>query len=462
MITTVRHRPFRILYFAGLVVILSLISVFFTARQGASLRGQTLSPDASFPDVGIDTPYGGAAAFLRLRDIVSGFPDGNFKPQEPVNRAQAAKMLLLGSRRPITRDIPPHFAFDVPTKAWFAPYIVSSKQQGIMNGYDNGTFRPEQNIVRSEFFKMLSIAFHLQAKQKSNYTDVERASWYAYYADTAETYGALLPDGSQTFQGDRVVTRGEAAFAIARIIQLDQAIQSGNDAGLTELYERHLINQQTLKALQAKAEALRKWLAENPVATPPPEPEPTPIDPVVSTETIDTTSSEAAPQTLCTLPVGPVQIEGGTQFGLTTCFDVEAKDRPVDWSWCLDARDPSLSEQSYCACTDPLVIGAANITWRSPFLQKKCAITECPANLQNAEPHCDGQSTTVAPNICARNAAGVCQWYSTCVPRRCCDHICATAEQSSCDAEGKNCRASQDDCGCCNQTTSGYKGECAP
>lgn len=425
-----RQRPFASVGFVLAVIAVCIGLVMGPKDAGPAWQAQTLPSEAAFPDAPLSDLYGSAAAFLRVRNVISGFPDGTLRPQETLNRAQAAKMLLLGARRPIATRFPAYIAFDVPTDAWFTPYIVSANEQGMMQGYDNGTYRPEATVIRSEFFKMLSIAFDLRTPVRSRYTDVQRSDWYAVFADAAEAYGTLLPDGTQKFHGDRPVSRGEAIFAVARMVQLRDAVIAGNDQALIDLYQRHLIDQPTLKQLQAEARRQRAEI-NAPAASLPP-------DNVVSTQ-----ESSAA---LCAVATDTVRIEGDTQFGLTTCYDVASTERPPIWSSCTDGRDPSIEPNEYCSCLDPLVIGNASVTWRSPLLQRRCNETECPATVQGGAPACAGGGGSAA-QICARNSAGVCQWYSTCVPTRCCDHICSPDEEASA-------------CGCCADTDTGYAGEC--
>jgi hypothetical protein len=80
------------------------------------------------------------------KDIIKGYPDGTFKPDQPVTRAEFAALLskafplepIRGARR----------FKDIPKKYWATEVIQKAYQSGFLAGYPNGTFAPKQNIIR--------------------------------------------------------------------------------------------------------------------------------------------------------------------------------------------------------------------------------------------------------------------------------------------------------------------------
>ena len=96
-----------------------------------------------------------------LQGIIEGYPDGTLRPNQPINRAEALKILLLTANADrILADLGspdlPHALFpDVPTNAWFAGYVVKGQALGLIEGYHDGTFRPEQPITRAEAAKII-------------------------------------------------------------------------------------------------------------------------------------------------------------------------------------------------------------------------------------------------------------------------------------------------------------------
>lgn len=88
--------------------------------------------------------------------IVEGYEDGTFKPDAPVNRAEALKILLETTQLEQLDEPFNYKEFtDVPSDSWFAQYVKQVVEYDIVEGYEDGTFRPEQYITRAEASKIL-------------------------------------------------------------------------------------------------------------------------------------------------------------------------------------------------------------------------------------------------------------------------------------------------------------------
>lgn len=88
--------------------------------------------------------------------IVEGYEDGTFRPDSPVNRAEAAKILLLSTGLPALADPFGTAEFpDVPENAWFAASVQRLAEYLILEGYEDGTFGPERHITRAEAAKIV-------------------------------------------------------------------------------------------------------------------------------------------------------------------------------------------------------------------------------------------------------------------------------------------------------------------
>lgn len=125
---------------------------------GRMMAPVALAADLPFPDLDKSWyRYSESVAFLRERGAVGGHPDGTFRPKDPVNRAELLKMLFLarGSNAPVAGECFP----DVATDAWFAPYVCAAVRRNIVRGYPDGTFRPEQTVNMAEAMKMLLLAY---------------------------------------------------------------------------------------------------------------------------------------------------------------------------------------------------------------------------------------------------------------------------------------------------------------
>jgi hypothetical protein len=98
-----------------------------------------------------------AIKFLKDQGVISGYTDGSFKPDALVNRAEALKILLGGNKVEVPAQVETSSFPDVKASEWFAGYVEKAKLLGIVKGNDDGTFAPARNVNRAEFLKMLLI-----------------------------------------------------------------------------------------------------------------------------------------------------------------------------------------------------------------------------------------------------------------------------------------------------------------
>ncbi len=170
-----------------------------------------------FTDVSSADPIGAAANDLATRGIVGGFADGTFRPDQTVNRAELAKFLLLARYNGIPDMETDGSLSDVKKGEWYVKYVVAAKQLGIIGGYSDGTFKPGKTVNTAEFLKMLTLTFKLDTNLAYTYGDVSADAWYAQYAGVAERY-KLFPDRGTTLNPESPMTRGEVVYAIEQML----------------------------------------------------------------------------------------------------------------------------------------------------------------------------------------------------------------------------------------------------
>ena len=171
-----------------------------------------------FSDVDSDTLDGAAANTLAAEGVIGGFPDGTFRGDKPVNRAEAAKFLVvakLGSVGDARNN--GHF-LDVLEGEWYVKYVISAAELGVISGYPDRTFRPANTVNTAEFLKMLSKAFGLLQDLQHSYTDVPPDAWFAKFAGAAQQYDLFPGRPEGQLQPERLLTRGEVAIAIYKLM----------------------------------------------------------------------------------------------------------------------------------------------------------------------------------------------------------------------------------------------------
>jgi len=117
--------------------------------------------------------------------------------------------------------LPQAKAATVPTDIasnWAVAQITSLVNQGVVSGYPDHTFKPDNIVTRAEFISMINKTFGYTNTAKVNYYDVRTSDWY--YNDiakaTAAGYIAGYPDGSMN--PNDCITREEASVIVARVL----------------------------------------------------------------------------------------------------------------------------------------------------------------------------------------------------------------------------------------------------
>lgn len=160
---------------------------------------------------------------LQERGIISGYPDGTFKPDQTLNRAELIKILVGGTGiQPLLQDYKSCFP-DVQFE-WFAPYVCYAKNKGWVQGYPDGTFKPGKTVNKVEAIKMLvnSQGYELPTIITGViFEDVDNTAWYAAFIKVAKEKGLLEETGTK-FSPAGDMERGAISENIYRAIQVTE------------------------------------------------------------------------------------------------------------------------------------------------------------------------------------------------------------------------------------------------
>jgi parallel beta-helix repeat protein len=190
----------------------------------------------------VEVPPGGPVAFkdvpanywakiyieaLASQNIIAGFPDGSFKPNDPVTRAQFAT-IVTKALTPQAKRASIKFK-DVATNFWAYAAIQSAYQSQFVSGYPDGTFKPQQQIPRVQALVALANGLGLTANNQnvlSFYTDAAQIPNYAIAPVAAATARQLVinyPTAKQ-LNPNRQATRAEvAAFVYQALVNAGRA-----------------------------------------------------------------------------------------------------------------------------------------------------------------------------------------------------------------------------------------------
>ena len=191
-----------------------------TSKSGAADRFTYSSP--SPPSSFSDGPSGfwarGAILDLVSAGVITGYPDGTFRPESDVTRAEFVKMLVLALGIPSSQAKPP-FA-DVPADAWYARSLTAAYAAGIVSGISPSLFAPGATITREEMAVILARALKLSGSGPISYADAKAISSWArsgVQATVAAGYMQGFPNG--TFEPLGVATRAQVASILDRILR---------------------------------------------------------------------------------------------------------------------------------------------------------------------------------------------------------------------------------------------------
>jgi hypothetical protein len=217
--------------------IIALTAVIFYAVLGVSVMAQEtpepeLISEPVFSDLDDLHVNFDAIMYVQEREIVDGYPDGTYKPDDTINRAEFTK-ILVGSAYDYdpeedTSDIDIYssgeFTFpDIEDQAWYIPYLRVAVNNEVIEGYPDGTFRPDDDVNFAEAAKIIVTSFDYESV-----TDDE--VWYKGFVDVLAAKGAI-PTSIESFE--QQITRGEMAEMIYRVVGLVTYKDSNN---YTDIY----------------------------------------------------------------------------------------------------------------------------------------------------------------------------------------------------------------------------------
>ena len=169
-----------------------------------------------------DTPAAHSAAAdigaLLAAGAVVGYPDGTFRPDRPVTRAEFVKMLdlVVGLRPGVAQ--PTSFS-DVPAAAWYAPYVAAAANASMVAGTSVTTFSPAEPVTREQVAVLVARAVHLKGGGALTFADAASVDAWALRAVQAAVAAGLVhgfPDG--TFRPHGALTRAQAARVLALVL----------------------------------------------------------------------------------------------------------------------------------------------------------------------------------------------------------------------------------------------------
>lgn len=188
-------------------------------EPGAGFEDEVEVNGNPFSDVDANSREGRAAVALFHRGIIGGYPDGTFRADNFVNRAEVVKfvVLALGLDVPAQVDARDIGFWDVPVDSWYAPYVVAARDAHIIAGYADGSFGGGNEVNTAEFLMIITRSFDFEDNYPMNYRDVEPGVFYEQAAGVADWFNLFPERGDELRPADNV-SRGEAAYVFYQLL----------------------------------------------------------------------------------------------------------------------------------------------------------------------------------------------------------------------------------------------------
>lgn len=192
-----------------LLAILIITTFVLTLAPTFLAQAETIT----FSDVDATTTRGQAIYKLVKAGVVLGYPDGTFRPDAEITRAELCKIvnLIFGYTEKEEND--PGFS-DV-TGDWYYDYVMAAKKAGYVKGYDDGTFRPDNKITREETATILTRVANVYDLGFTVVISDPVSDWAMPYVQKVVTNYLMPIEAGDTFRATQNATRAEFCEAFA-------------------------------------------------------------------------------------------------------------------------------------------------------------------------------------------------------------------------------------------------------
>ncbi|MBY7125031.1 S-layer homology domain-containing protein [Bacillus sp. 16GRE42] len=183
---------------------------------GAVLAATTLTTltnvqaDTTFKDVPTDHWSYKAIMDLKEKNIVAGYGNGIFGFGDSITRGQVARLLYV-YLKPVDVDAKFQNPFTDIKGSMFEKEILAITKAGIMSGYGNGKFGPNEVLTREQLAAVLTQAFDLKGTTVTTFKDVDKNYWATKAISAVQESKIAAGTGSNLFEPKRVVTREQYA-----------------------------------------------------------------------------------------------------------------------------------------------------------------------------------------------------------------------------------------------------------
>lgn len=197
-----------------------------TLAASTLFAGVAYAAEDGFSDVDFSTEQGQAIEKMYSVGYLKGYNDGTFKPDATITRAELTRVFnqvfkyeLNSEKAATTADFT-----DVDKNAWYYNDVRIAQTNGYINGFNDGTFRPQDNFTRQQTCVTLALAAGLQNTTQEITISDEVSPWAENYVKAAISDGAFELEEGNTFRATANITRGEVCEALAKYVVIETEV----------------------------------------------------------------------------------------------------------------------------------------------------------------------------------------------------------------------------------------------
>jgi len=168
------------------------------------------SANFEFSDVSNDDYFYDAIEYLKNNNIVQGYEDGSFGVNKSITRAELSKIIILESNFKLGRST--KCFSDVSFNDWFSPHICTAKAYGLVDGFDDNSFRPNNFITKAESLKLILLSKNIKdfsASSTENSINMLDSDWFYNMVNFADGFDIWFFDDS--ISPNSLISRSEFA-----------------------------------------------------------------------------------------------------------------------------------------------------------------------------------------------------------------------------------------------------------
>ena len=190
----------------GKITRAEVATIFFRLLDDDT-RAKFWSSENNFSDVSADKWYNNAVSTLSRMGVIGGYADGTFRPDAPISRAEFAKIAVSFTQN--NGSAVYNYFTDVKTTDWFATYVTAAKDAGLIEGYSDGSFKPESKITRAEACAIVNRTLgrkpskaHMKISDRIDWPDVQTTDWfYEAIMEATNSHTCTMGDRVETWTG---------------------------------------------------------------------------------------------------------------------------------------------------------------------------------------------------------------------------------------------------------------------